>query len=248
MARNKRIKSETGIYHVMLRGINQQQVFYDKEDSYKFINILSKVKAISGFKLYAYCLMGNHVHILIQEGTEPLDLVFKRLGDRYIYWYNLKYKRSGPLFQGRYKSMPINDDAYFISALRYIHQNPVKAGLTKNCKDYQFSSYSEYFKSMSIVDKEFPMELIGENQFESIHNTPCLDHHLEIKEQAYSLITDEEAMRIIERISKCKNTADFQRLPADIQMAHISTLKKKHLSERQISRLTGVSRYIIRNN
>ena len=248
VARQKRVKSETGIYHVMLRGINKQQVFHDVDDYMKFISVLGICKDISGFTLHAYCLMGNHVHLLIQEGNEPLALVFKRIGDRYIYWYNIKHDRSGSLFQGRYKSVPVNDDAYFISALRYIHQNPVKAGIVKNCGDYDFSSYNAYFNPAPLVDTDFALELVGIDEFIRIHNVPCKDWHLDISEQEIIRLTDGEAKKIIETHTRCKTPEDFQKLPLDLQKAHINMLKKKHLSIRQISRLTGVSRGIVEHN
>ncbi len=83
MPRTGRKKSASGIYHVMLRGINQQQIFEDDEDFDRFLGILRECKRICGFELYAYCLMGNHVHLLMREGKEPLELIFKRLGSRF---------------------------------------------------------------------------------------------------------------------------------------------------------------------
>ncbi len=245
MARGKRIKSETGIYHVMLRGINKQEVFHNDEDYYKFLSILSICKAISGFTLHAYCLMNSHVHLLIQEGNEPLELVFKRIGDRFIYWYNLKYCRTGPLFQGRYKSKPVNDDAYFISALRYIHQNPVKAGLTENCKSYQFSSYNAYFKPNSLVDTDFALELTGIDEFKRIHTELCEDQHLDIKVETEIKPTDEEAQKTFEKITLCKTQEDFQKYPKDMQIEFVVALKKQKFSIRQICLFTGVSKRFI---
>ena len=122
MPRSARKKSKTGIYHVMLRGINQQQIFEDNEDSEKFLQILKDCKAISEFKLYAYCLMGNHIHLLIHETEEPIEKFMKRIATRFVYWYNIKYQRVGHLFQDRFKSEPVEDDAYFLTVLRYIHQ------------------------------------------------------------------------------------------------------------------------------
>lgn len=126
MPRQARKKSESGIYHIMLRGINKQQIFEDDEDCQKYLQILKECKAVSEFKLFAYCLMGNHIHLLIQLGKEPIDLIFKRIGSRYVYWYNLKYRRTGHLFQDRYKSEPVEADSYFLTVVRYIHQNPPK--------------------------------------------------------------------------------------------------------------------------
>ena len=103
--------SDSCIYHVMLRGINRQDIFEDEEDFLRFLAVLKECKEISGYELYAYCLMANHIHLLIRTGKEPLDLIFKRLGSRFVYWYNLKYRRTGHLFQDRYRSEPVEDDS-----------------------------------------------------------------------------------------------------------------------------------------
>ena len=93
MPRHARRKSESGIYHVMLRGVNQQQIFEDQEDFEKFLQVLSDCKAVSEYKLFAYCLMGNHIHLLVQEGKETIDQLMKRVATRFVYWYNIKYQR-----------------------------------------------------------------------------------------------------------------------------------------------------------
>jgi len=103
MPRQARKLSSTGIYHVMLRGINQQQIFEDEEDYDKFLQILKECKEVSEFRLLAYCLMGNHVHLLIKQEQERLDTVFRRIAGRYVYWYNVKYRRVGHLqHRGRF--------------------------------------------------------------------------------------------------------------------------------------------------
>ena len=104
MPRKPREKSSTGIYHVILRGINGQVIFEDHEDFEKFLQTIIKYKDVSEYEIYAYCLMSNHVYLLIKEGKEDLGIVFRRIGARYVYWYNWKYNRRGHLFQDRYKS------------------------------------------------------------------------------------------------------------------------------------------------
>ena len=127
MPRQARKRSNTQIYHAMLRGINQQQIFEDNEDYAKFIQVIRDCKSLSGFQLFAYCLMGNHIHLLLKETNEPIEQIFRRIGSRYVYWYNVKYQRVGHLFQDRFKSEPIETNEYFLTVLRYIHQNPIKA-------------------------------------------------------------------------------------------------------------------------
>ena len=164
MPRQAREKSGIEVYHVMLRGINQQQIFEDERDNEEFIEVIGKVKEISKFQLYAYCLMGNHVHLLLKVETEELEQIFKRIGVRYVQYYNFKYKRVGHLFQDRFKSEPIEDDRYLLAVLRYIHQNPLKAGLCKKIDGYKWNSYKEYMTTPSITDTSFILDIIAKER------------------------------------------------------------------------------------
>lgn len=248
MPRQARRKSESGIYHIMLRGINQQQIFEDNEDFNKFIQILKDCKAISEFKLFAYCLMGNHIHLLIKPEKEPLEQIFKRIGGRFVYWYNIKYQRVGHLFQDRFKSEPIEDDSYFLTVVRYIHQNSVKAGLCKSIEDYQYSSYNEYIKKESWIDTDFLFEMISKKEFVRYNNATNTDKCLDIDETVRIRLTDEQAQRVIEKYSHCYNVSDFQKLDTKSRDEFIILFKEKGLSIRQISRLTGTSIAIVRKS
>ncbi|WP_332310325.1 MULTISPECIES: transposase [Metabacillus] len=130
-----RTKSSSGIYHIMLRGINRQTIFEDDEDKIKFLVTLKKYKEISKFQLYSYCLMDNHIHLLLKESGETISESIKRISSSYVYWYNNKYERCGLLFQERFKSENVENILYFLTVLRYIHQNPLKAGLAKTVFD-----------------------------------------------------------------------------------------------------------------
>lgn len=90
------------------------------------------------YTLYAYCLMTNHIHLLIREREDNIGMAIKRIASSYVYYYNHKYLIDGHLFRERFKSEPVNDMAYFVTLLRYIHQNPVKAGMVAEVKDYEF--------------------------------------------------------------------------------------------------------------
>jgi putative transposase len=119
--------SKTGIYHIMLRGNERKDIFIDEEDKGKFIKIIFKKKADEAFKLYAYCLMDNHLHLVIKEQKETISQIIKKIATSYAYYFNHKYKRVGHLFQDRYKSETIEDEAYLLSVIRYVHNNPEKA-------------------------------------------------------------------------------------------------------------------------
>ena len=231
----------------MLRGINQQQIFEDWEDYEKFLEVLKDCKVICEFKLFAYCLMGNHIHLLIQEGTESLEQVFKRLCGRFVYWYNVKYRRAGHLFQDRFKSEPVDSDDYFFTVLRYIHQNPTKAGLCKRVEDYAYSSYMEYFNESSRVDRDYVLNLMTIDEFVGLNqqstDTVCMD----IADKPLVRVTDEQAKLLIQKISKCENASEFQDLDLDQRNKYLKKLREKGLSIRQLSRLTGISFSVIRN-
>ena len=249
MPRTSRKKSESGIYHIMLRGINRQKVFMDEDDYEKFLQIIKDCKAISGFKLMAYCLMGNHLHLLMKEEKEELSQIFKRIGVRYVLWFNNKYGRAGHLFQDRFKSEPVDDDGYFLTVLRYIHQNPVKAGLCKNVSEYRWSSYNDYLRGTGIADTEFALSMFSENREEARQH---FEKYMDEKEESSCLDleerrpTDKEAQALIRKLCRTKSVSEFQNMPREKRDKSIAMLKEKGLSIRQISRLTGISFGIIR--
>lgn len=245
MPRQARKKSQSGIYHIMLRGINGQVIFEDSQDKEKFLETLKTYKTISEYKVFAYCLMSNHIHLLLKVEKEDLDLIVKRIAGSYVYWYNWKYKRRGHLFQDRFKSEPIEDDSYFLTVLRYIHQNPIKSGICRRIDEYRFCSYNEYITKPYIVDNEFCFEIIDREEFIRFNNENNADICLDIEENNFRL-TDEEAKIIIQKISKCKNATEFQNLSIDKRDKYLKVLREKGLSIRQISRLTGISFNIVR--
>ena len=114
MPRGPRVKSISGIYHVMLRGANRQEIFHDDIDCMRFLEIIEKYKKVSGMKVYAWCLMNNHVHLLLKEGIEDLSITMKRIGVSYVTYYNLKYNTSGHLFQDRFRSENVESNVIFI--------------------------------------------------------------------------------------------------------------------------------------
>jgi len=143
MARQARKRSSTGIYHVMLRGIDRKDIFLDDEDRRKFLESIIKAKKKGKFKIYGYCLMDNHIHMLIKE-DEEIGKIIKRITVGYVGWHNKRHERTGHLFQNRYLSEPVETEDYFITVLRYIHQNPIKAGIVSRLSDYKWSSYDKY--------------------------------------------------------------------------------------------------------
>lgn len=251
MPRKAREKSESGIYHIIMRGINRQSIFEDQEDYVKFIQTIQQYKEKSSYAIYAYCLMGNHVHLLLKTGQEPLEQIMRRICGRYVYWYNSKYQRIGNLFQDRFKSEPVEDDAYFLAVLRYIHQNPIKAGMVRNIEQYKWSSFIEYLNKAILVDVDFPLDIFfnGDKEkalksFIQFHEEENDDACLDLEEK--QKITDEEARDIIKKVCELQNASDIQKLDIHRRKAYLKELKKEYgLSVRQIERLTGVNRGIV---
>ncbi|MGS0746006.1 transposase [Syntrophomonas erecta subsp. sporosyntropha] len=132
-------------------------------------------------------IINNHVHLLVKENKESISITIKRISGSYVLWYNKKYSRCGHLFQERFRSEAVETDAYFLTVLRYIHQNPVKAGIAKEARFYRWSSYHEYIENAGIIDIEFGLNMFSENKktakklFEQytneINNDQYLDDH-----------------------------------------------------------------------
>lgn len=230
----------------MLRGINRQQIFEDDEDRSRFLETLQIYKEQCGYAIYAYCLMGNHIHLLLKEGPEDLTQIFKRIAGSYVYWYNWKYHRCGHLFQDRFKSEPVETDEYFLTVLRYIHQNPVKAKLCKFAEEYAYSSMNEYLSCAELTDTDFALSMIAIEQFLDFHREENADQCLDISDNFR--MTDADAQKLLRKISKCDNATEFQMLDTEKRNLYIHKLHQKGISIRQISRLTGLSKKIIERN
>jgi len=250
MPRMPRNRSRSGIYHIVMRGINRQSIFEDEEDCIKFIQTIEKYKEVCEYKLYSYCLMGNHVHLLLKEGKELLEQVMRRVCGSYVLWYNCKYGRVGYLFQDRYKSEPVEDDAYFLTVLRYIYQNPVKAGLVTSVEKYTWCNYSEYIEGNKMTDTDFVLDMFNANREKAVKslieyiNKPNDDVCMEVSEK--QPITDEVARVIIKDLCKINNTIDLQKFDKHQRNKYLKDLKEGYnLSIRQIERLTGINRGII---
>ena len=245
MSRGPRKISQSGIYHVMLRGINRQQIFYDEEDNRYFIYLLKRYKEVCEYNIYAYCLMGNHVHILIKTGKEATDMIFRRLCTAFVSWYNFKYDRVGHLFQDRYKSEPVENEDYFFTVLRYILMNPENAGISQNFKSYVYSSAGEYFSHISgITDTEFAKSIKGERNLKKFLCENCEDSCMDIEIPRRRTSDNAAQKMIIEEFGTLSPTAGKAK---DRMQLNASIVKLLHggISIRQLSRLTGLSKKII---
>lgn len=144
MARKPRIQFPGALYHVISRGNQRQKIFRSASDRSRYLQLLSQYQSRYGFRLYAYVLMGNHTHMLVEAGTTPLSKIMQGLQQTYTLYFNRKYRLVGHLFQGRYKALLCDRDSYLLELVRYIHLNPVRSRLVKNPALYPWSSHQEY--------------------------------------------------------------------------------------------------------
>ena len=246
MPRKARRVAQSGIYHVMMRGINHQQIFEEDEDYRVFLRILRKCKNISGFKILAYCLMGNHIHLLIKEDEVKLELIFKRIGVRFVKCYNQKYQRCGHLFQDRFKSEVVDDERYLITVAGYIHQNPVKAGICKKADEYPYSSYKEYLKYPSLVDMDYVESLVTREAIVSYSKARIEEKCLEIEEKTARGMGDQKAEEVIKDITGFDMLADIKEIDKGERDKLLKLFSKRGITMRQICRLTGMTYFAVR--
>lgn len=144
MARQLRIEYESAFYHVTSRGNQKELIFWDDKDREEFKKILKRTKERYGYLLHAYVLMDNHYHLLIETPKANISQIMQNINTSYTVYVNRRLKRAGHLFQGRYKAFIVDKENYLLELGRYIHLNPVRAGIVKRPEDYKWSSYKEY--------------------------------------------------------------------------------------------------------
>lgn len=244
MGRQARKKSELGLYHVVQKGINGRALFYDRSDFEKYIEILHKTKQQSKFQIYCCCLMENHVHLLIEEGEENIEMIFKRIGISYARYFNRRNDSKGPVFIDRYWSESVCTESYFYEVIRYICQNPVKAGLCSHpfeylwvgCVGYEGPFYLDEINRFTGIEEsqlyDFVMEPVRENRFDE----ECRKH-----------LTDADALERLISICDVEKVTRIVGFPKDQRNEILTRALKEGISIRQLARLTGIGRGVIEN-
>lgn len=233
IARTMRILSDANVYHIVLKGINSEQIFFDEDDCFSFMNVLKSSCANYDALLYAFCIMNNHVHLLIKFNQNNMPQMFKSFGASFVFRYNKKYNRSGSLFNGRYYSKAVNDDTYLLTVLKYIHFNPVSAKLCAKPDDWKWSSYSEYIYNNSIyVQTDFIYGIISREQFLELHTNEDNDiiDFLTI-DNSIEKVSDSYLKNIIEKMNAFLS-------PLEIAMQ----LKRAKIPSYKISKLLKINR------
>jgi REP element-mobilizing transposase RayT len=170
MARPPRLEASGVVYHVMARGNERRAVFRDDADRERYLSRLEHYREKFGFKLLAYCLMDNHVHLAIETGDEPLSRIMAGLQSSYTQGFNRRHGRVGHLFKGRYKAYVVDKDAYLLGLVRYIHENPRKAKLVERTWEYPWSSDRFYRRGRgpSWLDQDLVLSMLGRGRREAV--------------------------------------------------------------------------------
>lgn len=201
--------------------------------------------------MHAFCLMDNHIHLMLSEGIEDVSRVMKRITVSYVHYFNKKYKRVGHLFQDRFKSEVVEQESYILSLARYIHQNPVKAGIVEKPSDYRWSSYNCYLDENNyfakILDTDLVLGLFSDDRKTAVKK---FEEYMkkEETESFLDLVEDEEVMdevtaselfkkMLIER--GLNNNEDKVHLP-DILIKEFKS--KTNLPIRKIAAITGINK------
>lgn len=241
--RSRRIKSQTGFYHICIRGVNRQDIFFDDNDRNQFLILLKKYSKKYNISIHSYSLLNNHVHLEIEDKEDCLSIFMQCLCSVYARYFNFKYDRVGHLFQERFASQIIKNEEQFLTVLRYILQNSYKAGISKNY-DYRWSSYSDYKRKEALVltatvvnhFKTLPdlYRFINERNFDE-----CIDISLQRVER------EDYYIEKIKRLLKLKTPYLKPGLPKKVLLAQLKILKDNKIPISAISRITGLSRYIV---
>ncbi len=249
MPRTARKTSRTVFYHVIIRGVNKETIFIDDSDKVMFLRLLKYYKTKLNCRIHAYCLMSNHVHLLIEDKNLKIGELMKNITSVYAGEFNKKHKRIGHLFQDRYKSQNVENQSYLLCLIRYIHRNPQKAGICK-VEEYKWSSYNEVIYGAKIIDRNFILSIYNDNKILAINefrrqmtgvNDDVLDAAY-IKEK----ISDTEARRLIEHIITTKQIPEISK---ESLIEVVDKIRKiKNMSKEQILRMLGVKKTMYYDN
>ena len=242
MSTAPRKQSEGNVYHLITRGVGQQIIFEDDADRAYFMATLKDRAAKLGAELWAWCIMSNHVHLIVKAPIETVSRFMGALQSSYALYYNKRHERSGRLFQGRFTSVPIENDEQLVAAIRYVHLNPVKAGEEL---DSPWSSYDALASGGKGVDgSSLVLEVFGgTNGFKKAHAT----------REGATLPTNLPRMRLSEdeAIQRARATVaphslyDIKALPKAERNKLLKLLKDEGLSVRQVARCTGIGQNIV---
>ncbi len=235
----------------MLRGNEKKDIFYSDADKLRFLETMYEKKQGNRFFLHAFCLMNNHIHLMLSEGIEDVSRVMKRITVSYVHYFNKKYKRVGHLFQDRFKSEVVDQESYILSLVRYIHQNPVKAGIVEKPSDYRWSSYNCYLDEnnyfVKMLDIDVVLGLFSEDRkaavkkFEEYMNEDSAESFLDLMEEE-EVMDEEAASELFEKMLR-EHGIESNKVKTELPDSLIKEFRTKtNLPIRKIAAITGINK------
>lgn len=241
MPRAARNIYEEGYRHVIVRGIGKQILFEDDNDYRFFLKLLERYSRETAVDICAYCLMENHVHLLVHDKSTDTAVFMKKIGVSYSAYFNKKYERTGHLFQDRYKCENIADDRGYLTVLRYILRNPEKAGFCKTA-EYRWSSFNSFGDNRSFLEQSLTWSLIESTA--SFRDYMVRDNTDSCMEPD-GRMDDGLARKMIKDKLGISSGTVLQSYGKEERNKALKELKSIGLSIRQIERLTGINRGVI---
>ena len=240
--RVKRVFLDNGFMHLITRGNGKQILFEDDQDRNYYLKLLRRYSAETGVVVCAYCLMENHVHLLVHYQQKNVSKFMQKIGISFTRYYNMKYDHCGHLFQGRYKSENVNDETYFLVVNRYILQNPLKAGIS-TVEAYPWSSFDIYARRNAFVDSSLFLDLLG--GYDAYLKYVCSPMDEICMEYEIEKTSDTSAYRRISEMLDVKSGSELMKFDKIQRDNALKRLKDEGMTIRQISRLTGIGRNIV---
>ncbi len=247
MPRYARQRHEKGIHHVVVQGKRLEQVFEREAEKELYLETLLKYKAKTGVKLYAFCILDNHAHLVIEEtADESVSSFMRRIGVSFSYWYRQRYDlpTGEVLFRGRYLSEPLETEEAILKVVRYIHQEPVRIGMADKMENYYWSSYRFYLKPGNLVDRRLILD--------SLHFGGGYVSYMEEETEPVRMLeevplkygrTDDEAAALFQIRMQENGYASLEQMEKDEKKKFLRRLKYvDEVSIQQLSRVTGVNR------
>lgn len=198
MPRKPRIEYSGAFYHVISRGNQRQRVFIDTLDHQKYLRVLASYKARYQFRLYAYVLMDNHLHLLIEAANVPLSKILQGIHQSNTMYFNRKYRTVGHLFQGRYEAILCDRERYLLALLKYIHHNPVRATIAESPSEYYWSSdhlYRMRSGNADLVDTEMVLRLFSEKRSRALQKyADFIEDGVTVKRQDIYSVVDQRLL------------------------------------------------------
>ena len=247
----KNSKAYTNVYHIILRGINRQELFFDNNDKEKFVKEIKNTKEKYKYQLYAYVLMNNHVHMLVKDEKNCISKIIQSLATSYAMYFNKKYERIGHLFYNRFHSKSVESLNYLLNVQRYIHKNPQKDGIG-NMSSYQWSSYQEYMGKKKLVDTEFILSIFSEEKEKAIelwqtyHSKATDEQYSEKEFESETKLNDDEAIIAIQKKLQIENILEIQKYKPEYRDKMIQEASSiTGIYREQLARILGINKRMV---